>query len=220
MIRERVSTQGVIRPLEPEIALDAFQVPHEMIGNISELAIRRWLKGTASYAVKFASTVKTIEKNRRRHLELSKKEAVRQMAVLQNSIESNTRNGSPSTDDADPTVPFTNSGSWNWAWALDGKENPPPSSIVSRRDTSEARRLANIADQSVTQTESTFNANHLWSVVVNYLTVNPDRESKQAKKAKEQNTPPPPLDSSPPKRKSGFSRFAAADFLQKTETKA
>jgi hypothetical protein len=35
---------------------------------------------------------------------------------------------------------------WAWSWVLDELENPPPSSIVARRDTEEARQLAGFAD--------------------------------------------------------------------------
>ena len=67
---------------------------------------------------------------------------------------------------------------WTWAWALDD-EHPPPSSIVSRRDTAEARRLARVADLSVEQEESKLSGNMLWSVLVNFLTVHPRHKQEQ-----------------------------------------
>ena len=62
MIRERVSTHGVLRPLEPEEELTAFKLPSEVIGEISELAVRRWMDGTAKFGKKFGKTAKAIEK--------------------------------------------------------------------------------------------------------------------------------------------------------------
>jgi hypothetical protein len=76
-----------------------------------------------------------------------------------------------------------NSGSWKWAWALDGDENPPPSSIVSRRDTDEARRLGRIADQSLSQEESRLSGNNLWSTVVNFLSTSPSDTDKKKQSA-------------------------------------
>ena len=66
MIRERISTRGVIRPLEPESELDAFQLPPELIGEISELAVRRYMDGQARFSRKFGKTAKAIEKARLR----------------------------------------------------------------------------------------------------------------------------------------------------------
>lgn len=61
------------------------------------------------------------------------------------------------------------SNTWSWSWAVSG-ENPPASSIVARRDTTEARRLARIADQSVAQEESKLSGNKLWNILANFLT--------------------------------------------------
>lgn len=43
---------------------------------------------------------------------------------------------------------------------------------MARRDTTEARRLARIADQSVGQEESKLSGNRLWGVLANFLTNN------------------------------------------------
>jgi hypothetical protein len=67
--------------------------------------------------------------------------------------------------------------SWTWAWALDD-EHPPPTSIVSRRDTAEARNLARVADLCVGQEESRLSGNMLWSVLVNFLTAHPSRKQE------------------------------------------
>ena len=47
MIRERISTRGVVRALEPEADLTAFRLPRELVCDISELALRRYVDGAA-----------------------------------------------------------------------------------------------------------------------------------------------------------------------------
>ncbi|OBZ69937.1 AB hydrolase superfamily protein C4A8.06c [Grifola frondosa] len=172
MIRERVSTRGVVRPLEAEGELPAFLLPPALIGVISELAVRRYLDGNAKFTKKFSKTSKSIEKKRQRNLDLAHKDTVRSMAQLQMYLQQE--------DGQDPDTSkgikegLAASGSWSLAWALDEDEHPPPSSIVSRRDTGEARRLAKIADQAVLMDDHTMSGNNLWSLIVNFLTVPPD----------------------------------------------
>ncbi|CAL1711368.1 unnamed protein product [Somion occarium] len=174
IIRERVSTRGVIRPLEPESELPAFSLPQELIGVISELAMRRYLDGRVKFDKKFSSTTKSIAKHRRRNLELAKKNAVKNMTQLQTYIEEGKIH-----QGACERLRGVKEGtldSWSWAWALDADEHPPPSSIVSRRDTTEAVELARIADQSVLVEEHMLSGNNLWSMIVNFLTVVPDKK--------------------------------------------
>jgi hypothetical protein len=87
---------------------------------------------------------------------------------------------------------LASSGSWSWAWALDANENPPPSSIVSRRDTQEALRLARIADQPMLHSEEhSMIPNNLWSGFVSFLTVTPDKDKYKKTDAVEQEKPRP-----------------------------
>lgn len=185
MVRERVSTRGVLRPLESEAELSAFSVAPENVGVVSELAVRRFLDGTQRWDRKFAGALKTVEKHRHRNLERAKKDTVRNMNVLQNFI-GREADAKAAGDKANKTVMgvkdglLAASGSWSWAWALDANENPPPSSIVSRRDTQEALRLARIADHPMMQSEEhQMSANNLWSVMVNFLTATPDKDKKK-----------------------------------------
>ncbi|KDQ50918.1 hypothetical protein JAAARDRAFT_199615 [Jaapia argillacea MUCL 33604] len=181
MIRERVSTQGIIRPLEPESQLAALQISPNMIGVVSELSARRYLDGMSKFDKKFAHRRKSIAKSRRRNLDEAKKDTLRNMAKLQSYV--NRGDGEvPSPKGKEKATKkgiqeglMEASGSWTWAWALDGDENPPPSSIVSRRDTEEARRLAKIADQPVVPEEKAMSANNLWSLLVEFLTTSPDK---------------------------------------------
>ena len=186
MICERISTHGIIRPLEPESELDAFRLPPELIGEISELAVRRYIDGTAKFGKKFAKTYKSIEKARQRNLERAHQDAVRNMAQLQQYFSGASPEGKakPARERADQDKgkeDFAASSSWAWAWALDEDEHPPPSSIVSRRDTEEARRLAKVADQAVFMDENALSGNNLWSLIVDFLTITPDRDASKHK---------------------------------------
>ncbi|GJE91355.1 alpha/beta hydrolase [Phanerochaete sordida] len=172
MIRERVSTHGIIRPLEPESELPAFSLPPELIGVVSELAVRRYHDAKAKFDKKFSSTVKTIEKHRRRNLDIAHRDAVRNMAQLQHYVGQGGAAGAP----RGIAEGLKSSGSWSWAWALDADERPPPSSIVARRDTSEAVELARIADQAVLADEDVVvSGNNLWQLMVNFLTTSPEK---------------------------------------------
>ncbi|KAG2104030.1 uncharacterized protein F5147DRAFT_270934 [Suillus discolor] len=198
MIRERVSTSGVLRPLEPEADLDAFHTPPEIIGVLSELAVRRYMKGKAKFDKKFAKDRHAIQKQRHRNLERSRRDVLKNIAQLQDSHGSQTKNGKGKAHDTVKGIKEgleAASASWFWAWALDVDERPPPSSIVSRRDTDEARRLARIADQAVLQEHSHISANSLWAVIINFLTVVPERDHKHANSAVSDggNKPPSPL---------------------------
>ncbi|KAF5380574.1 hypothetical protein D9615_004658 [Tricholomella constricta] len=175
MIRERVSTQGVIRPLESEDELGALTVESDIIGRLSELTLRRYLEAQAKFDKKFAHTIRTIEKDRRHNLKLAKKDVKRNMAVLHHALMRD-EEGSVGTPQGLKEGLLASSGSWAWAWALDGEERPPPSSIVSRRDTAEARRLAKVADQALLQDDQALSGNRFWSAVVNFLTITPDRD--------------------------------------------
>ncbi|KAG7091172.1 hypothetical protein E1B28_010224 [Marasmius oreades] len=184
MIRERVSTRGVIRPLEPESELDACCVPHEMIGALSELAIRRYFDGRKKFDTKFASTIRAIEKHRRKHLERAKKDTIRNMNVIQNSLEREEQMKKGEGSNSGIKEGLLASSGWTWAWALDSDEHPPPSSIVSRRDTSEALELARIADHAVLQEEGVaLSGNSLWGFVSNMLTNLPEKHPRRGEVA-------------------------------------
>lgn len=194
MIRERVSTQGFLRPLEPESELPACQLPREKVGSISELVVRRYITARAKFDIKFASTIKAIEQHRRNHLERAKKDTIRNMTVLQNSIAMDKASEGTSDETAEKSVRdgLIASSGWSWAWVLDSNERPPSSSIASRRDTKEARRLARIADL---QEEHAMSGNKLWAMLVSLLSVahNDKVEASTAESKGE--------------RKSTFSRF-------------
>lgn len=178
MIRERVSTDGLIRPLEPEEELDAMKVQEDVIGTMSELTMRRCIHVQQQFDKKFAHTYKLVDKHRRKNLEQAKRDTVKQLTHLRKTIltkekDTNSQNGTVGEQGFKEYL--LSSPGWSWAWALDEHESPPPTSIVSRRDTEEARKLAEVADLAILGTPPTFSGNNLWSIVVNFFTVTPGK---------------------------------------------
>lgn len=187
MIRERVSTTGVTRPLELENELDAIQMPPERIGIFGEKTTNRYLKERAIFEKKFEKAFKAVEKQRRHNLERAKTDTIKRLGILRQSIR---RDGAAAANGNKKVLKenVMSSPGWGWAWALDEGEDPPPSSIVSRRDTEEARKLAEIADQAVLSEDQTFSGNNLWAVVINFLTATPGRHTHTLYKHSEESS--------------------------------
>ncbi|KAI0919010.1 hypothetical protein AcV5_002037 [Taiwanofungus camphoratus] len=208
MIRERVSTSGVIRPLEPESELSALLYPEELIGTISELIVQRYYDGQAKFTRKFAKTYKSIEKKRLRNINLAQHDTMRNISQLQAHL---AHDDKASQSEAKAHTPkgvkegLITTGSWPWAWALDTDEHPPPSSIVSRRDTEEARRLARIADQAFLTEENAMNGNNLWSLIVDFLTKTPGKHNHDKHSSHDRDDPAVQQE----KHRSRFAQFVA-----------
>ncbi|KAI0301664.1 Alpha/Beta hydrolase protein [Multifurca ochricompacta] len=159
MIRERVSTQGVVRPLEDESKLPAFQLASSDVGVIQESVLRRYLAAKEQADQKFASTIKSIEKQRARNVERASRELAQRASALRDVLRHgvgcchyNNSDGGGGDGDGDGDDGMEKSHHryrWRLAWALDPEERPPPSSIVGRLDTEEASRLARAADQGL-----------------------------------------------------------------------
>lgn len=167
MIRERVSTRGIVRPLEPESDLIACIMPEDIIGSLSERAIRRYVESAAVFERKFARHKKAVEKQRLRNLKRAEKQTTRSLEAYHDLA---AKRNNALSNPLEPTS--LNKG---WAWALDTHERPPPSSIVARRDTEEARKLAEIADRSILQGDHVLSTNNFWSLLVNFFTATPER---------------------------------------------
>jgi hypothetical protein len=166
MIRERVSIHGIIRPLEPEPELPAMQVSPELIGMPSEHALRRYITGHAHFEKKFSRALRRIANQRQQNLERASRDTHLHVTALQHYLERERTNGN---------------GNGSMEWELDADERPPPSSIVARRDTDEALRLARVADKAVLASEQVLSANNLWNVVVGFLTASPsDRQQARS----------------------------------------
>ncbi|KAH9996971.1 hypothetical protein BJV74DRAFT_827169 [Russula compacta] len=191
MIRERVSTHGIIRPLEPEAELLAMQVSSEVIGTFPERAIQRYITGKKHLDKKFANGIKRIEKQRVRNINRASRDMNQHISVLQHYLDRESKGAASGHSSAGQGAAAEEDGacgapsSWNMAWALDEDERPPPSSIVARRDTEEALKLARVADEVVLASERTLSANNLWSVVVNFLTDTPDEPERKRRSKRE-----------------------------------
>ncbi|KAK8864674.1 hypothetical protein IAR55_001926 [Kwoniella newhampshirensis] len=175
MIRERVSTTGVLRPLEPASELSAFQMPQDEIGYIKEGPAMRYLNGQALWDKKYRRVRERVGKKREKNLQRAKGDGKRLgkmwerraeegkssgKVVLQAKEKLSQAKGKRTTDmkhngdneadlcgeDADGERMDILDQSWSWTWALNG-EAPPPGAIVSRRDFAEARQLALMADR-------------------------------------------------------------------------
>lgn len=158
MIRERVSTTGVCRPLEPASELAALNLPHDEIGVIKEGQATRYLNGQHLWDKKFHRTAKQVEKHRRKNLKEARERDGHKLARLwedrlkrhQDPVAETEGEDGWETDGAGHRHTTAEGGgnkdgdgegqsrdvldqSWSWQWALHG-EAPPPSAIVSRRD--------------------------------------------------------------------------------------
>jgi hypothetical protein len=120
MIRERISTQGIVRPLEHEDDLPAFTMNSNLIGVTPESVLQRYLAGKKSIEKKYASAIKKIAKQRARNIERARYKLAHRAAALR------------------PYVSYgcysTLSSPSRLAWMLDASECPPPSSTVGRLD--------------------------------------------------------------------------------------
>jgi hypothetical protein len=180
MIRERVSTRGLIRPLEPETDLPAMQVPSDNIGTLPERAIKRYVTAKERSDKRFARAIKRIEKQRLRNIDRASRDMNQHIAALQHYLDRESQAAAAASTLMSPgTGRKTRTAScWNMAWALDEDERPPPSSIVARRDTEEALKLARIADKAVLASERTLSANNLWNVIISFLMASPEERNK------------------------------------------
>ncbi|KAH9055380.1 hypothetical protein EDB87DRAFT_1333633 [Lactarius vividus] len=138
MIRERVSTQGIVRPLEDEEDLPAFRLSSQLVGVVPESVLERYTAAKQAADLKFASTIKGIEKARTRNVEHASRDLAQRAAGLRRYFRS--AGGASGSSGA-------GGGMWRLAWALDADERPPPSSIVGRLDTEEALRFARTTDR-------------------------------------------------------------------------
>lgn len=187
MIRERVSTRGVIRALEPEAEIEALNIRHEDIGVLSERVARRYLTGKQKFEKKFPQAQKMVEKQRKKNLQIASKDAERKSSIIKKQIKNIEENGPGHGRAISENGVLTDcepgAASRGWDWFMDGSEHPPPSSITARQDTVEARRLAKIADQAVLAEEHSFSGNNVWSTVVDFLTVTSSPKAKKSESA-------------------------------------
>ncbi|KAH9020633.1 Alpha/Beta hydrolase protein [Lactarius pseudohatsudake] len=124
MIRERVATNGTIRPLEPEPDLPGLHVDPAHLGIVSASWVRVYLAYAQRHEKKYAGSMRQITRRRERAI-----------ALLRSQDPRETEKGAEAEGEE-----------WSVGWALDDPdERPPPSSLVARCDTAEALALARAA---------------------------------------------------------------------------
>lgn len=154
MIRERVATNGQIRPLEEESKLTALHWPAEVTCVITEPALRRFLEGQAIWDEKYAKTTRKVATQRQKTIQHAQKDMIKLVAKMEAKLKTSFTGADSSRSEGhagsvDPssagmssaashTPAVLNAPSFSWAWALES-ENPPPSSLVARRDTAGER---------------------------------------------------------------------------------
>jgi hypothetical protein len=174
MIRERVSTQGIVRELEPEEQLSAFSISPEQVGTLPQAAIARYMTAREKMERRYKRVRARINEARERAASDASHHAFAQMTRLQHYLDRQPNEGTISEAMRANLL----GASWGLAWALDSDEHPPPSSIVARRDTKEALALAHIADQAIFADETSLNVNNLWGLVMNFFNASP-RDAKR-----------------------------------------
>ena len=113
------------------------QLNEGLVGAVREKPFTRYIEGKEEYSLLYPGTPpESVEKERQASLELAFKDS----SKLRSRFERYFGNRHVQNVTVD---------NYNWSWALDKDENPPPSSIVSRRDTPEAVKLAEVIDCSV-----------------------------------------------------------------------
>ena len=149
MIRERVATDGVCRPLEAESELSAMTMPEDEVGVIKEGPATRYLKGQALWDKRFRHALKSVARHRTKNLEDAHNRDAGKIVRMWQDREQKHReerhraqgNGSGSggetdDDESEGGMQYREDlldQSWSWSWAMEG-EAPPASAIVSRRD--------------------------------------------------------------------------------------
>lgn len=149
MIRERVSTTGVIRPLEPEAELAACNIPADRVSRPSEDTVGRYLANKIKFEQTFGDTIKNIEKQRK--MAKAKEGAIGLDQVLGwwrrgETVDKDKEDYRPTEKNPGFDARVLTSPGWSRSLALDESENPPPSSVAARRDAEEGRRLAAVVD--------------------------------------------------------------------------
>lgn len=122
MIRQRVSREGVCRPMESPDEIPELSIPPEEIGIIKKGPAERYLKGQQLWTEKYKKFAKQADKQRQRNIKRALKDSPRIEKAFEDSFK----------ESGDQKYVLNKE--FSWSWALDG-ERPPPSAVVGRRDT-------------------------------------------------------------------------------------
>lgn len=82
MIRERISPNGISRPLESPSELAALQMPVDEIGMLKEGPASRYLDGQALWAKKYARAARQVEKRRLKNIKRAEEKDGRELRKM------------------------------------------------------------------------------------------------------------------------------------------
>ncbi|WVQ67321.1 uncharacterized protein L199_005517 [Kwoniella botswanensis] len=203
MIRERVSTTGILRPLEPPDELQAMQMPLDEVGYIKEGPAMRYINGQALWDKKYHRAAKNVKKRREKNLKIAHKEGGKYSAELIKKAHEDKLKGKDNVknlaheheqqETKDESGVTETAESWNWA--LNG-ESPPPSAIISRRDFAEARQLALMADRLDSSHNTSLHGLSIWVGLASFFSNSMERNkatevikiAREAKKIQKDST--------------------------------
>nr|XP_018262748.1 uncharacterized protein I303_04228 [Kwoniella dejecticola CBS 10117]OBR84906.1 hypothetical protein I303_04228 [Kwoniella dejecticola CBS 10117] len=242
MIRERVSTIGELRPLEPAEELQAMQMPLDEVGTIKEGPAMRYINGQALWDKKYHRAAKGVKRRREKNLKIAQKEGgkighqwihnIERKRLLNDSEKQQSKQGIDDNEstvitsaekgddtkdkvsgmDKDDQIDWSES----WTWALNG-ESPPPSAIVSRRDFSEARQLALMADRLDSSHSTGMHGLSIWVGLASFFSNSNERNKasqavKAAREVKKLEKQSQKQDGQSPKRQDGEERDIWTDL--------
>ena len=118
MIRERVSTRGVLRPLESEEDLPALHLPADELGMIKELPAKRYLTGQGLWDVRYSRAAKTVEQHRKKNLEKAHKDGAKIVQTWKDRLAQKKIEETAEGEAHDEDKFLMGSQGWSWSWAL------------------------------------------------------------------------------------------------------
>lgn len=143
MLRERVDVLGKVRPMEPREEIEILRSRPQTIGLIKEAPVKRWLTGQEMWDKKYKHAALKVIARRRQYER--KAERLLKNALEQGNIHMNDTRPQPKHRESQSSMASIPSGEIEpdrrWGPLDIADENPPPSAIAGRRDTTEAVAL-------------------------------------------------------------------------------
>src|SRR5262245_51409339 len=115
MIRERVSTKGLVRQMEPEEEVPALNMTPDMVGMVNELGIKRYLDAQNDWDKRFKDIMKAVLKHRKKQTVTGEAEDRVRFKRLKENVLTKT--------DEEEKNKVLNSAKWSWSWVVSGDEN-------------------------------------------------------------------------------------------------
>ncbi|KAI0700770.1 alpha/beta-hydrolase [Cytidiella melzeri] len=139
MLHERVNISGEVRPMEPKEEIEALKIPPQEIGVIKEGPVKRWLTGQDLWDEKFKRQAHKVVRKRESY---NKKVEELVKRARENGLVLHGDSSRSSMHRTASALSFSSQGeimaSRRWGPLDIDDEQPPPSSIVGRRDNRES----------------------------------------------------------------------------------